>query len=464
MPPCDVDVIVLHRPAQLPPAEVLQAIRKQRVVQVQLHLQIGAPRPTDQNRWETIARARNAARQLGTAPWVMFVDDDVLLDPDCLATLLSELRASPSLGAIAADFARELHRPERAGHIGMGATLFHRSVLQRLSFRFTDKLCECWCACLDLRHNGFEIRYSSAARVFHPYLPSTSQTTKARPAITEVSRNGTCESLAFTPEPRILAAFDRRDIDRFEHQFLKTLRAHGNRQTVTAVAYGLYPSERRRIESLDGVELNWQSYNGQMVPVRRVADFARHLEQIDPRTPVAYWDVADVVFQDSLDDLWQTVRNVPDRVLAVIEPKGYPETQIIPAWSLSIRDPHHAQQAFELLQRSPFLNSGFAAGSAAAMLQYFQSATQMQQGPELYGTSDWGDQMGLNLYCHQHPHVWQPADQRWNYCVHDRSPGEVRVTPQGRIVSRSGSRISVAHGNARSLRQFAILRKAESRD
>ncbi len=454
--PCDVDVIVLHRPGQLPPDAVLQAIQHQRMVQVRLHLQVGAPRPTDQNRWETIARARNSARQLGTAPWVMFVDDDVLLDPDCLATLLGELRASPDLGAVAADFSKELHRPERAGHIGMGATLFHRSVLQRLNFRFTDKLCECWCACLDLRHNGFEIRYSSAARVFHPYLPAQHQAPECHHPDSQAAVR---EPSASTPEPRILAAFDRRDIDRFEHQFLKTLRSHGNRQTVTAVAYGLYPSERRRVESLDGVQLDWQSYNGQMVPVRRVADFARHLEQVDPRTPIAYWDVADVVFQDSLDELWQTVKSVPDRVLAVIEPKGYPYNQIIPAWSLSIHDPHHAQQAFELLQRNPFLNSGFAAGSAAAMRRYFRSAAAMRQGPELYGTSDWGDQMGLNLYCHTHPHLWQPVDPRWNYCVHDRAQGEVRVTPQGRIVSRSGSRISVAHGNARSLRQFAILRK-----
>jgi hypothetical protein len=96
-------------------------------------------------------------------------------------------------------------------------------VLQRLNFRFTDKLCECWCACLDLRHNGFEIRYASAARVFHPYRPTPYQAPENHTE-SPVAPN---ESFAFTPEPRILAAFDRRDIDRFEHQFLRTLRAHG---------------------------------------------------------------------------------------------------------------------------------------------------------------------------------------------------------------------------------------------
>ena len=457
--PCAVDVIVLHRPGTTPCPEILQAIRDQRRVNVTLHLQVGAPQPGDRSRWETIARARNAARQRGSAPWVMFVDDDVLLDPDCISTLLSEFRGADQLGAVAADFAGDLLRPERAGHIGMGATLFRRSVLQRLNFRFTDKLCECWCACLDLKHNGVEIRYSPTARVIHPYKPAESRAPSDSPGAATAPLREEALGQASTPEPRILAAFDRRDIDRFEHQFLKTLRAHGNRQQVTAVAYGLYPTECRRIESLDRVTLDWQSYNGQMVPVRRVADFARHLAGVDPRTPIAYWDVADVVFQDSLDDLWRAVRATPDRLLAVAEPKGYPHNQVIPAWSLSIHDPRYAQQAFELLKHNPFLNSGFAAGTAASLRQYFQAATQMRSGPELTGTTDWGDQMGLNMYCHQHPQRWQPIDPRWNFCVHDRAPGEVRVTPQGKIMSRSGARISVAHGNARSLRQFAILRK-----
>ena len=443
--PSAVDVIVLHRPGQPPCHEVLQAIRDQRLVQVTMYLHVGTPLPQDMNRWETIARARNTAKHLGDAPWVMFVDDDVRLHPDCIATLLSEFRQSDRLGAVAADYSNDRHRPDREGHVAMGATLFRRSVLERLNFRATDELCECWCACLDLGHNHVEIRYSAAAEATHLREMAEVQTLPTHPVS--------------TPEPRILAAFDRRDIDRFEHQFLRTLRAHGNWQQVTAVAYGLYPTERRRIESLKRVTLDWQSFNGQMVPVRRVADFARHLEQVDPRTPIAYWDVADVVFQDSLDDLWQAVRSTPGRLRAVVEPKGYPENEVIPAWSLSIHDPQHAQLAYELLQHHPFLNSGFAAGTASSLRRYFRAAVEMRHGPELRGTTDWGDQLGLNLYCHKHPHRWQPIDQRWNYCVHDRAPGEVYITPEGWIVNRSDTRISAAHGNARSLRQFAILQR-----
>lgn len=65
-----------------------------------------------------------------------------------------------------------------------------------------------------------------------------------------------------------------------------------------------------------------------------------------------------------------------------------------------------------------------------------------------------------------HPHIvpvfdvgqqWE-IDEGWNYCVHDRRPGEVRVSAEGRIISDAGTSIFVAHGNARSLKQFALVR------
>jgi hypothetical protein len=451
-----VDVVVLHRPGLPPSKRVIQAILGQRNVRVNLHLMVGAAEPGDLNRWATIARARNSAKRFAKAAWFMFVDDDVLLDLDCAATLLRELKSTESLGAIAADYSNDRARPDRAGHVAMGATLFRRDVLRRLQFRSTDKLCECWCACLDLRYNKVHIQYSDAARATH--LRESTQTKPSEPALTVHAENPSSQTSATEfPAPQIFAAFDRRDIIRFEHQFLRTLRASGNNQTVAAVGYGLYPSERRRLEALPNVRPDWKNYNGQMPPVRRMADFARLLESVPSRTPVAYWDVADVIFQDSLNELWQEVRATPDRLLAVIEPKSYPQNKIIPAWSLTIRHPHYRHQAFELLKRSPFLNSGFAAGTAEVMLRYFQRAVAMRNGPELSGTSDWGDQMCLNMYCHTNPDRWRPVDQRWNFCVHDRLPGEIRVTPNGIIESRKGTKISVAHGNARSLRQFGLL-------
>ena len=435
----DIDVLMLVRPGRSPRAEVVQAIRHQAGVRTHLYVQAGPALATDYNRWVTIARARNQAKRQGTSPLVMYVDDDVQLDPQCMVSLANELAADSKLGAVAADYEHDQHLPGRRGHIGMGATLFRREVLNELTFRSTERWCECWCACMDLRKRGLAIRYSHAAKATH----------------LRAVRAGVNTSVNLPP--RVLAAFDRRDIQRFESQFLRTLRASGNREVVTAVAYGLYPSERARLASLPGVRWDFQNYNGVMPPIRRVADFARHLQSENPRTPVAYWDVADVVFQDSLAPLWHEIRSKPDRLRAVIEPKSYPYNKVIAPWCLSIHDPRYRRRAFELLSRRPFLNSGFAAGTAGAMLAYFQAATAMRSGPQLRGSTDWGDQMCLNLYCHWHPNAWSSIDQRWNYCVHDRPVDEVIVHSDARIQSRSGQRISVAHGNARSLRQFAIL-------
>ncbi len=238
---------------------------------------------------------------------------------------------------------------------------------------------------------------------------------------------------------------------------MRTLRAWGNYETVVAVTYGLYPSEIRCLSALKGVQVAPRPFDGQMAPVRRLADFAEVTRQLRADTPTAYWDVADVVFQGSLRPLWRQVADQPDKLHAVAEPKGYPHNAVIPAWSLSIYDPRHRRRAFELLRRNPFLNSGFAAGTAATMHRYFSTAARFRHGPELAGTTDWGDQMCLNLYCHSQPSRWQPIDEAWNYCVHDRPRGQVYVTSRGEICGRDRGRVPVVHGNARSLRQFGIL-------
>jgi hypothetical protein len=130
-----VDVAVLHRPGQLPGEEVLRALQRQRGVAVRIRLHEGAARPGDHNRWATIARCRNQARQAGSAAWFMFVDDDVLLAEDAMAVLLSELQADRRLAAVAADYDHDRLDPQRSQHVGMGATMFRRSALDGLVFR-----------------------------------------------------------------------------------------------------------------------------------------------------------------------------------------------------------------------------------------------------------------------------------------------------------------------------------------
>jgi hypothetical protein len=430
-----VDLLLLSRPHTAVSREVIASLHGQLGVDVTLHHGIGWPERNDANRWFTIARARNELRLLGKNPWVMFVDDDVVLDPHAVRTLVAELEVSKSLGAIAADYDSQQKAADWDGHVTLGACLFRREVLADTVFRATNDQCECACLCHDLRQRGIGITYSRNARAIH-LKPS---------------------KYASADKPIVMAAFDRRDLKRFEESFLATFRRWGNQERVVAVVYGAYPSEISRIERLENVQVIARPFNGQMVPVRRLDDFADVCSSLAPNTPVAYWDVADVIFQTSLQRLWEQVRTWPNRLIAVSEPNGYPGNEVIPFWSLSIRDAECSQKAYRLLQTNPFLNSGFAAGTANAMHAYFREASQYLVGPELYGSTDWGDQMCLNLYCHTHPHAWREPDQGWNFCVHDRQPGEVCVTPDGYIVDQHGNLIPIVHRNARSLRQFSLI-------
>src|SRR5581483_8364369 len=97
-----VDLIFLSRDRSPPRRDVWRGIEIQRGVGIRVHRVVGTPRPGDVNRWETIARARNAGKRLGTSPWVMYLDDDVVLGPDCVARLVAALAARPGFAAMGA--------------------------------------------------------------------------------------------------------------------------------------------------------------------------------------------------------------------------------------------------------------------------------------------------------------------------------------------------------------------------
>jgi hypothetical protein len=329
----------------------------------------------------------------------------------------------------------------------MGATLFRREALGPIRFRWEPGRCECQCCCDDLRALGRGIGYLDGAHARHQRrldacLPAPEQADETAPRL----------------PARILVAFDRRHLGKFQRQYLATLRAWGNGEPVTAVTYGLYPSERQVLAQTPGVEVVPLPDNGIMPPVRRLHDFQQVLARWPGETPVAYWDAGDVLFQGRLDGLWDVVHAHPDRIMAVREPKSHPENTAVARWTQSVRDPEARRRAFDLLSTRPFLNSGFVAGTARSLLDYVHEADRALRSAPLLGTSDWGDQTALNLYCHSHPDRWLEVAEGWNYCILDRRPGEFRVLPTGLIVSRSGVPIHVAHGNAQSLRQFSISR------
>lgn len=432
-----VDLVVLSRDGGPLDGRVRDGIVAQRGVLLHVYGTIGGRRPEDRHRWAAICRARNRARSLGASPSVMFLDDDVVLEKGCVRQLVDALDARPGLGAVAADYLGEGGRANATGHVAMGATLFRRFALRAVRFRWQPGRCECQCCCDDLRAVGLDIAYVPAARATH----------------LRGSHAGHGE--AASSEPHVLVAFDRRHLVKFRRKFVTTLRNFGNLVPVDAVAYGLYPSEESLLRST-GIRLVSMPVNGVMAPVRRLRDFQPVLAGLPDSAPVAYWDAGDVVFQASLDALWAIVRSNPGKLLAAREPKSHPRNAAVAAWTTSIRDPAMRHRAFDLLSRNPFLNSGFAAGTASALLSYCREADRMLRSRDLAGTSDWGDQTALNLYCHSHPDRWLEVEEGWNYCLHDRGPGEVVVRTDGFVASRKVTPVYVVHGNARSLKKLEL--------
>src|SRR5262245_41645108 len=95
----------------------------------------------------------------------MFVDDDVELAPGTIVRLLAGLRADPRYAALAADYrARAEDHPT---HVAMGATLFRRSALALIRFRWAPGRCECQCCCDDLRRHTLGISYVPGVRAWH---------------------------------------------------------------------------------------------------------------------------------------------------------------------------------------------------------------------------------------------------------------------------------------------------------
>jgi hypothetical protein len=436
----EVDLVLISRDRTPPHRAVLEGIEGQRGVTLRVHRVIGSRRPGDPNRWATIARARNAGKGLGTAPWVMFLDDDVVLGPGCVATLLDGLRARPGFAAMAADYLGEAAPTARDGvtpHVAMGATLFRRAVLAFIEFRWVPGRCECRCCCDDLRRAGFGIGYRPGASARHaPGLSSPRS-----------HRGGIGEARPPDRPGRVLTVFNRRDVRKFRRQFVGTLRASGNSEQVTAVAYGLYPSERAMLASLPGVEVV-EHPDGDVRPsIRRLKDFQGVLSGWPEDTPAAYWDAGDVRFQGRLASLWDEVRAHPDKLLVAREPVMASG----PTLSMrTIRDPDVRRRAIGTLVGRPKFNGGFAAGTARALLRYLRAAHHLRHSSALLGTSG-GDQIAMNLYCHSDPGRYHEVEPGWNYCLLERPLHDFSVRPDGTYASRDGSPVHVVHGNSRTL-------------
>ena len=446
-----VDVVVLTRHAGPLHPEVERGLLAQVGVQVILHRVVGSAESEDRCRWDAIARGRNEGKLRGNARWLMFLDDDVVLEPRCVAALVSELIRRPLYGALAADYLGERREGQIAPHVAMGATLFRREALEQIRFTWRPRRCECQCCCDNLRQLHWGIDYCRSARARH--IPNDGIRGN------RIAGDAECSPLAANVPGRVLAAFDRRHLGQFCRLFLASLRAAGNRELVIPLAIGLYASERRRLANETGVEPVFRNENGQTVARRRLRDFSEITSSMPAATPVAYWDAGDIVFQARLQPLWDLVRKHPDKLLAAREPCGYPDNPAVAKWTQSISDPSARCAAQEVVYRNAFLNSGFAAGTAGVLSKYFRTVANWYDSPKLGGSKCWGDQLALNVYCHSHPDAWQEIPESWNYCLCLRDRKTMYRREDGRYIDVRGAAVNVVHGNANTLGAAAVRRK-----
>lgn len=449
-----IDLIALSRDDSPLHPDVQRGIAAQLNVRLIVHRVIGKRLEGESSRLPAIVRARNEGKHRGTCPWLMFLDDDVVLAPNTVRLLFDGLQARPHFAALGADYLNESRGRVVCDHVAMGAVLFRRTALDQIKFRWSPGKCECLCCCQDLRRKRKAIGYLPDAQANHISLPDRSEHARS------TGDSPGCDVLGAASINRdfrayILAAFDRRHYQKFQHRFLSSLRAAGNQEPVLAVAYGLYPSEQRQLRRRPRVDLIANSSNGVAVPIRRLLDFQISLKQLPADSVVAYWDAGDVIFQDRLTELWRLVRENPERLLVVAEPFGYPENDVVAKWTLSISDPAARKYAFELLSTRPYFNGGFAAATVGTMLRYLRGAHELLHSNALRGTTDWGDQTAMNLYCHSEPTRFLAIDERWNYCICQRKLTDRRLLPEGRFVRDDGRPISVVHGNGASLVAYA---------
>jgi hypothetical protein len=455
----EVDLVFLSRDLSPPRSDVQKAIESQAGVALRVHRVVGTRLPDDPNRFATIARARNAGKRLGTTPWVMFLDDDVVLGRDCVARLVEGLQERPGSAALAADCAGEMSRGwdhwDYPRHVGMASTLFRRRHLDTLTFRWEPEKCECRCCCEDLRRAGLGIGYLNEVQAWHRPRGRERPHAALHPVRSGAglgTNRGESEAstTTVTPPGRILTAFDRNHFRPFIHRFLATLRSSGNREQVTAVTYRLYPSQQRQLAQMPGMEVVGSTGAGHPAQ-RRLRDFADIIARWPGDTPVAYWDAGDVIFQDAIKPLWDLVRASRDRLLVARELFEFHQSALVTAWVESIRDPEARRRALELLMPRPVLNSGFAAGTARALLRYLREADRLRHSHALRGSTDWGDQTALNLFCATNPEAWCEVPRSWNYCLVGLGRGDYRVRLDGRTESGDGTPVYVVHGNARTL-------------
>ena len=378
--PQSVDVVVLSRDLGPLDPRVERGIASQQNVAVRLHRVLGTPRAQDGCRWASIVNARNRGKRLGTSPWLMFLDDDIVISPSTVSTLLEELKQQPIFGAMAADALGDTATANQSDHVGVGVTLFRRSALDRIEFRWEPQKCECLCACEDLRHQMIGIGYANGLTAEHIEIGSGTWH-QARDRARESSP---------APDPAILCVVGRHNVSRFSFQFVPSLRAAGNEEQVVVLAYGLPPSQQRSLRHLANVQVWPYRRNGpEAAMLKEESLVGDALTRLDPRTPLATWSAGKTIFQHRLTPLWERLEAAPGSVLV---------TDI-------------AQVAGQEMTHEIFF-----ASTAGTMQSVLDS-----------GTSTWLAK-AITDDLRENPHRFKQIPQAWNYPLLATAPGCFEAT------------------------------------
>ncbi len=236
-----------------------------------------------------------------------------------MARLLAGLLGRSEFAALGADSAGEmrcgLDHWDYPQHVGMAAIMFRRERLANLTFRWEASKCECLCCCEDLRRVRLAIGYLPGATAWH--RPTHADTnTVGMPAILAENEDRGNGCSTTSPKCRILAAFNRRDVQKFRRQFLRTLRATGNHEPVTALAYGLYQSERDLLAALPGVEVVSIRDDNLSPAYRRVRDFQGIMAH-GPVLLLLHTGMRHMSCFRTRQQLWRLVHTHPDTMLVV---------------------------------------------------------------------------------------------------------------------------------------------------
>ena len=162
-----VDVLTVLGPGRKIHKKVLFALEDQADVALNHYKLEGEPPLYGEGRIEAIARARNQVKKLGTAHFVMFLDDDVVLPKDGIKDLTYALFFNREYAAIGIDYQNAPRDPFGRIHVAMGAVMFLRPILEQIRFRTEPGKCECLCCCEDIRRMGYLIDYLPGVKAKH---------------------------------------------------------------------------------------------------------------------------------------------------------------------------------------------------------------------------------------------------------------------------------------------------------